>query len=813
MVRSFASLGHPSLIAALGFAVTGGVLCAWGALRSRGELAEAGRRALFATSLFTLLAAFSLVSALFAHDFSIEYVAKYTSRSLAGPYTLTSLWGGMEGSLLLWALLLTTFTSLALRRAAERRDHLMGGAGAVLAGIAVFFLALLVVPADPFTTLAQVPADGNGLNPLLQSPGMVIHPPLLYTGFVGFSIPFAFAMSALFAGRPDRRWLAETRRWTLFAWSALSIGIVLGGAWAYTELGWGGYWAWDPVENASFLPWLTATAYLHSVVIQEKRGMLKVWNVTLILLTYVLAVFGTFLTRSGLLSSIHTFTEGPIGKWFLPFLAILLLGGIGVIAWRLDRLRSDNRLDSLMSRESAFLANNVLFVAAAFTIFWGTIYPIVAEAFSGVRLSVGPPFFNSVFIPIGLAILLLTGIGPLMSWRRTSTSSLTRIIRAPIISGAAVAVALGLSGVRSTGALLAFGLCAFTAVAVGSEFVRGSRVHRRTEKLALPAALARTIGRNRRRYGGYIVHLGIVLIVIGLSGAAFGSENEAEVAVGESMTVGDYTLTYDDVEKTETPEKLVFAANLVVARGDDHVADLSPERNFHQAQEQWQSEVAIRTNPVEDLYVVVTNFDADDTAVIHAFVNPLTWWIWAGALVMLLGMGTVISGSGGEKATVRSVVRSRRSALARALLGGVLLVALATPAVASPESEALDISKRIMSPFCPGVTLHECPSAAASDLRDRIAGWVDAGWSDDRIEDELVAEYGEAILPVEPAGDGLAAWLLPLGGLAIGATGVVLAARRWRRRPDVEGRDISAVERARVESELLAFRNEAEGKA
>lgn len=651
---SLAGLGYPSLLAALMLAVAALVLHGLGALRSRKDLTEAGVRATTGTAVFVGLAVVSLVSALYAHDFSLDYVSRYSSRSLSPAYTVTALWGGMEGSLLFWTLLLTTFAAIALVRVDARTTRLVGWAGAVLAGIAVFFLAFLVMPANPFTRLADVPLDGVGLNPLLQSPGMVMHPPLLYTGFVGFSIPFAFAMAALFSGHLDDSWLKATRRWTLFAWSALSIGIVLGGAWAYTELGWGGYWAWDPVENASFMPWLTATAFLHSVVIQEKRRMFKVWNVVLILLTYVLAVFGTFLTRSGILSSIHTFTEGSTGKWFLPFLGFMLLGSLGVVAARYEKLRSENRFDSLVSRESAFLLNNVLFVAAALTVLWGTIYPVVAEATTGVRLTVGPPFFNSVFIPVGLAIVGLTGIGPLISWRRMSKGSLARIVRLPLISGALTAIVLAVLGVRSTGALLAFSLCAFTAVAICSEFVRGSRTHR-SAGARWDSALLRTLLRNRRRYGGYVVHLGVILIVIGLSGSAFRSESQELLAVGESMTIGEYTLTYEALNQEQTDEKDINEAELSVARGGDYITTMRPQRNFHFAQEQPQSEVAIRTTPVEDLYVVVTSFDQDGTAAVRVFVNPLTWWIWVGALVMLAGMGVLLSSE--KPVAVRAAVR------------------------------------------------------------------------------------------------------------------------------------------------------------
>ena len=661
---SLGGLGKPSLLAALAFAVLGLVLCVLGAVRGRNDLADSGRLALFAVFGFVALAAIALLTALFAHDFSFEYVAGYSSRSLAGPYTVSALWGGMEGSLLFWTLLLTGFTALALRRAPVTNPRLIAWAGAILAGIALFFLALLNAPADPFTKLAEVPVDGQGLNPLLQSPGMMIHPPLLYTGFVGFSIPFAFAVAALVSGRLNDPWFTATRRWTLFAWSALSIGIVLGGAWAYTELGWGGYWAWDPVENASFLPWLTATAFVHSVVIQEKRRMLKVWNISLILLTYVLAVFGTFLTRSGILSSIHTFTEGATGKWFLPFLALMLVGAFGIVAFRMNALRSENTLDSLLSRESAFLANNILFLAAAFTVLWGTIYPIIHEALTGVRLSIGPPFFNRVFIPIALAIIALTGIGPLISWRRMSKGTFVRIVRIPLGSGVATIAALGLLGIRSVGALLAFGLSAFTAAAILAEFARGSRVHRTRDKLGWPGALSKTLLRNRRRYGGYVVHLGVVLIVIGFSGAAFSTERQAELQPGQSLAIDDYALTFEGIDASQTDEKQINAVNVSVTKDGDPLGSMSPERNLHLAQQQTQSEVAIRTTPVEDLYLVVTAIDPNGDIVLRAFVNPLTWWIWMGAAIMAVGMSVILSGGAAETALSGARARVREPAVA-----------------------------------------------------------------------------------------------------------------------------------------------------
>jgi cytochrome c-type biogenesis protein CcmF len=656
-----AALGRPALVVAAGLVALSAGLLALGTLRGRGDILEAGRRASVATAAAVALAAVALGAALLSHDFSYEYVANYSSRSLTGPYTLSALWGGMEGSLLFWTLLLATFSAIALRSATKKgmSPRLVGAAGSVLGGVTFFFILLLLVPADPFTRLSPAPIDGSGLNPLLQSPGMLIHPPLLYTGFVGFSIPFAFAVGALLTKRLDDTWFTSTRRWSLFAWSALSIGIVLGGAWAYTELGWGGYWAWDPVENASFLPWLTATAYLHSVVIQEKRRMFKVWNISLILITYMLAVFGTFLTRSGILSSIHTFTEGPIGKWFLPFLGMMVVTGLGLVLWRLDSLKSENRFDAVVSRETAFLANNVLFIVAAFTVLWGTIYPIVAEALWGTRLSVGPPFFNRVFIPIALGLIALAGIGPLLSWRSMRGSALRRVATIPTVAGIVVALLLLALGVDSVGALIAFGLCAFTTASVVSEFVRGGRIYRKREGVSWLPAMARTLVRNRRRYGGYVVHLGVVLIVLGVAGGSFRTERNAHLAEGQDMQVGGYTLVYEDLQRSETDEKQIAVASVGVFRDGERVTTLRPQRNLHFAQQQWQSEIAIRSTPIEDLYVVTTTIDPDGAASIRAFVNPLTWWIWAGAVVMLCGMAVILTGRGPAPVTQRSGARVR----------------------------------------------------------------------------------------------------------------------------------------------------------
>lgn len=635
--------GRLILYAAFGAALWTAAASVAGRWRRDPRLFASARRGLDSTAILLSTATVLLVFALFVRDFSVEYVANYTSLSLSSAYTLTALWAGMEGSLLFWTLITSIYATTAIAVQSRRRADLVPAATAVLGAILAFFCAMLAFGANPFRTLSPIPLDGAGLNPLLQSPFMTIHPVLLYLGLTGFAVPFAFAVSALIAGRLDFRWFTATRRWTILAWSFLTIGIIFGAGWAYHELGWGGYWAWDPVENASLLPWLTGTAFLHSVMIQERRGMLKVWNVALILATYSLAVFGTFLTRSGLLSSVHTFSESPLGKYFLPLLGALLVGAFGLLGWRADRLRAERRLDSILSREGMFLFNNLFFTAIAFTVLWGTLYPILAEAVRGVRLSVGPPFFNSVIGPVGLALLALTGIGPLVAWRRASIANLRRQLAIPLVTGAAAIVALAAAGTRSPGAMIALGLCAFVATATIGEFVRGAKAHRKMNRAGWLAATRSVIGRNRRRYGGYIIHLGVVLIFLGLAGSAFKQTWSGTVAPGGTFRVGSYDVTYRRARVYPTSEKMVLMAVMDVRRDGKRLATLTPQRNFHFAQRQPQSEVGLRTTLAEDLYIVLTQMDEARTATVRSWVNPLVAWIWIGGMVMAIGMGVILS--------------------------------------------------------------------------------------------------------------------------------------------------------------------------
>ncbi|MBW3587800.1 MAG: heme lyase CcmF/NrfE family subunit [Actinobacteria bacterium] len=613
-----------------------------GASRKDRRWTQSGSRALHATTVLFSAAVVLLLTALISRDFSIAYVANYTSRSTPFLYTVSSLWAGMEGSLLFWTLLTGLYASTASFVQRERKAALVPVANTAFGTVLLFFSGMLVFAANPFDPLAPIPFDGAGLNPLLQSPFMAIHPVLLYLGMTGFTVPFAFAVASLVKGRLDSGWFTSTRRWTILAWSFLTVGIILGGAWAYSELGWGGYWAWDPVENASLLPWLTGTAFLHSVLIQERRGMLKVWNVALILTTYSLAIFGTFLTRSGLLSSVHTFSESPVGPLFLPFLAILMVGAFALLGWRYDKLRSDRNLESLLSREAMFLFNNLLFVTIAFVVLWGTLYPILVEATSGAKISVGPPFFNSVIVPVGLALLAMTGIGPLVAWRKASSKSLKRDLAFPLAAGAATILGVAIAGLRSTGAIFALGLSTFVAAATAGEFVRGA-LSRRKGGTGFLGGLIEVIARNRRRYGGYIVHLGVVLIFVGFSGSAMTLSWKGTVEPGDSFEIGRYSILYRDHQRLRTEERMIVGTTMEVTSDGKRVATLRPQRNFHIAQSQPQSEVGIHTTLTEDLYLVLTQMDDSGTAAIQAWVNPLVAWIWIGGIVMTAGMVVILS--------------------------------------------------------------------------------------------------------------------------------------------------------------------------
>ncbi len=621
-------------------------VCAWSliasalALHTRSAgLQESAERGILACGGLVAASSVILLYALATSRFQVRYVADYTSADLPMFYKLTAFWGGQAGSLLLWTLMLAGLACVVVLKYRDRQSELMPGLVLTLAGVCGFFLVLLNFAAPPFELLPFVPADGRGLNPQLQNPFMVIHPPMLYLGYVGFSIPFAFAMAALMSGRLDSTWLRLTRRWTLFAWFFLGVGILLGAYWAYIELGWGGYWAWDPVENASLIPWLTGTAFLHSVMIQEKKGMLRVWNMVLVLLTYFLCIFGTFITRSGVISSVHSFARSNIGPFFAGFLLVMALASVLLLVWRLPRLRAQSQIESLVSREGAFVFNNVLFVASAFAVLWATIFPILSEAVRGVKITVSSPFYSQIMTPLGLLLLFLTGVGPLIAWRKASPRQLRSQFQGPVLVAAATAAILAASGVRDAAALVSLSLCAFVTASVLSEFYRGTQARVRNMGERPLRAVFALVDRNKRRYGGYLVHLAMVFVFVGITGSSlFQAEAQASLRRGESMRVGDFDLRYVDTSSSATPNVEIFAAHLEVSREGKAAGSLRPERNFYRHWDQPASEVGLLSTLREDLYVILIAYDPrTDTATFKAYVNPLVSWIWLGGLMLILG--------------------------------------------------------------------------------------------------------------------------------------------------------------------------------
>jgi cytochrome c-type biogenesis protein CcmF len=581
-----------------------------------------------------------LVAALVRHDFSFVYVAEHTSRKLPTVYTLSAFWGGQEGSLLLWLLMLTGFGAVAVRLNRGWARSLVVWVVPVFAGVAVFFSFLLVAVASPFAT-QTAPPDGAGMTPSLQNPYMLAHPPLLYVGYVGLTVPFAFAMGALLSGQLDERWLVATRRFTLFAWTALGIGQLLGAHWAYVEVGWGGYYAWDPVENAALMPWLAATAFLHSVMIQERRGMLRIWNVLLVILAFSLSLFGTFLTRSGVVNSIHSFTQSSIGPWFLAFIAVVVAFSLAVVFWRLPLLRSPTKLESPISREAAFLYNNLLLLALCLTILWGVVYPLLSEAVRGEAVVLGRSYYDFFLRIFGLPLLLLMGIGPLVAWRRASLRSLATTFRWPTAFALATGVLLLVLGAGSSvPGLVAYTFSAFVAATIVLEFARGTRARKALGAASWPGAFSSLVARNRRRYGGYVVHAAIVLLAIGIAGSsAFDSVAEAKLARGQSMEIGDYTLVYRSLDERQVANATEVRATVGITRGDRDLGTLEAGKNAYTIEQQVSNEVGIRSDRLtgEDLFVITEQIDPDGTVYFRVFVKPLVNLIWIAGLVFLLG--------------------------------------------------------------------------------------------------------------------------------------------------------------------------------
>ncbi|MBV9504257.1 MAG: heme lyase CcmF/NrfE family subunit [Acidobacteriia bacterium] len=614
-----------------------------GRLKHKPFLIVSGARAVYAIWILITLASGLLVYALLSGDFHFAYVAEHSNKSMPTIYKFTAWWGGQEGSLLLWSWLLSTYATVVTFTNRRKHRDLMPWVVSVLAAVQFFFLLLNNFIANPFQMLAQdklivAVRDGNGLSPLLQYPAMAIHPPMLYLGYVGFAVPFAFAIGSLITRQPGEAWIHTTRRWTLVTWLFQSTGIMLGAAWAYHVLGWGGYWGWDPVENASLLPWLSGTAFLHSVMMQEKKGMMKVWNMVLISTTFFLCILGTFLTRSGVVQSVHAFARSEIGKYFVVFMALGIAATIYLILDRLDYLKSENELESVVSRESSFLFNNLILLASCFAVLWGTLFPVISEYTSGNKISLDADWYNRLMVPIGLFLLFLTGVGPLFAWRRTSIDSLRRNFQYPGIAALVLIAVLFAAGIRNFYALISFGFCLFVALTVVIEFVKGGRSIAAKNDIHLLRAMVELTHRNTRRYGGYLVHMGIVLMFIGFTGHAFNQNEVKELNVGGDMRVGNYDLKMVNLEEGETENYASHTATMQVSKNGQVLGFLKPERRFYKASRESTSEVGLRQRPNEDLYLNFAGMSDDNRrAVIQAYVFPLVSWIWVGGLVLIGG--------------------------------------------------------------------------------------------------------------------------------------------------------------------------------
>jgi cytochrome c-type biogenesis protein CcmF len=677
----FGSLALLLAFACAAYALVGGIF----AIKTRHPLLiKSARQAGIATCALIFTATISLEYLFFTDNFSSAYVVSHSNRDLSTFYKIAALWSGQEGSLLFWSFLLAVYVISVLLTYRNKNGELMPYVGVVLAGVQIFFLTLNNFVASPFKSLGVANAsggmdlftrmDGNGLNPLLQYPEMVIHPPNLYSGYTGFTIPFAFALAALLARYPGEKWIHLTRKWTMIAWCFQTAGILLGAHWAYAVLGWGGYWAWDPVENASLLPWLTGTAFLHSVMMQEKRGMMKVWNVWLVFTTFLLCILGTFLTRSGVVSSVHAFAQSSIGAWFVGFIGAVLVVCFAAYVKNRDYLKSENHLDSIVSRESSFLFNNLVLLVSCVAVLSGTLFPVFSEWFSGSRISVGTPFFNKVNLPLGLLLLFLTGVGPLLAWRRTSTDSLKRNFGWPLVMGLISGVIFLAAGIREFYALICWMLCVFVTTTIGMEFYRGAKVIKARTNMNLLFAAQELTMRNTRRYGGYIVHMGMVLIFVGLAGAAFNRDVQKEMQPGASMEIGPYRLTLQSIDAK--PERNYTAQRMIVEvmKNKKQLMLLYPERRlFNTGNEQSGTMVAIYSTLQEDLYVVYAGLSPEtNTPVIHAYLNPLVKWIWLGGVVVVMG-------------TILALVPSRRPVL---VLAGAQQPT-ATPAFAATPHPAV----------------------------------------------------------------------------------------------------------------------------
>jgi len=633
-----ADLGTLVLLLAQAVALYGLLANAFGGARKNLPLILSGRRAAFATSGLLVVAALTLIYSLVTHDFSVAYVAEHSSREMSIPLTIASFYSGQEGSLLYWATTLAIYLGIVAFQNRRKNVALMPYVTAILLTIESFFLFMLNFVSNPFTRLAFTAPNGLGLNPLLEDPGMLVHPPVLLAGYMSWSVPFAFAMAALISGQLGNEWIRTTRKYALTAWAILGAGNLLGMWWAYHVLGWGGYWGWDPVENAALMPWLVGTAYVHSVMIQERRGMLKVWNLALIIIAFNLSIFGTFIVRSGVLSSVHSFAESSLGPYFFCFLAFSLVFSLGWLFYRMPDLRGENEFESAFSREASFLLNNLILLGIVFATFWGSIFPLVTEALRGAKITVGPPYFDKVDGPLFLVLIALMGIGPLMPWRRASPAMLRRNFGIPALLASIATIALLVGGVREPAADVALFLCTFVLATSVQEFVWGTRVRMRAGQNVV-RAFVNLVRSNRRRYGGYVVHIGMILIAVAITGSQFYQiQQNATLKPGASMTVGRYQLRLENLQEAAYPGYRRVWADLAVTQDGHPIGTIEPGRQYHINFElEPNTKVALISGPLDDLYVVLSGWQTDGSASFFVFVNPMVMWLWVGGIVLLIG--------------------------------------------------------------------------------------------------------------------------------------------------------------------------------
>jgi cytochrome c-type biogenesis protein CcmF len=784
------------------------VVCAYavaasvaGARRRSRRLIESGIGAFYLVTALMTLASAVLIHAFVTNNYSIKYVQRYSDAALPLAYKVASYWGGLDGSIMFWVFLLGLFGAVAVHMNRERHRELIPYVVSVIAVTEMFFIFLMIVHNNPFSTfLTPPPADGRGLNPLLQNFYMAIHPPSLYIGFVAMTIPFAFGMAALITGHLDDSWLRAVRRWTMIGWLFLTFGLTLGMLWAYEELGWGGYWGWDPVENAGLLPWFTATAFLHSVMVQERRGMLRVWNVTLVIITFFLTIFGTFMTRSGIVQSVHAFGEDRELAWlFTIFMVFLLTFSFGFLIYRLPLLKARHEFDSWVSREAAFLANNWILLFSAFFVLFATMFPTLSEAVTGQRLTVGPPFFNKWMLPIGLVLLLLTGIGPLLAWRKSTMSNLVYQFMWPTLVAAGTGVALFAAGVRVWSSGICFALCGFVLGTIGQEFLRGAQVRRGATGTDIITAMIGLVGRSKRRYGGYIVHVGIVLMFLGFAGEGFKREEQVLLKPGQQSTVGHFTIKHDALRVTNDQQKQMITGHVSVFEDGKTIGTMSPAKWFFNKREQEPTtEVAIRRRPSEDLYIVLAGYDvASQSATYQITINPLVNWIWLGFGIMALGsLIALLPETAYAFATAKFPANAATTSL--------LLLALLLPAGAraqtgqaaqsvAPEAKSelrRQLEGDIMCTCGCRAPMNDCQMGPTchglQEQNARLDKFLAAGMTREQVRAAFVEAFGSQDVLTAPLDKGFnrLAWLFPYVIGTSGALAAAFVAFRWSRRAD-----------------------------